>query len=318
MEKKKRNEENKLIAPVHKVAVPTDDVVNETSSHYGIVESFIIALEKVMTKKLYKNLYSVMKNAKEYIPNSHKLGSIRDEKEFFMDEITTLEKRLNAIEDDLNSTRESSNKTLNEEDFDLSKKREEEIIGQKKDIELDYMKKVDESEAYKEKVANREKVFKRKEDKISSTVSKKAEDINKGISKNTESKSPVYALDNKKDEIYKLFKSYVKTDVKIINENVDEMFNILWHMARIEFISLVSVAQTMEKIVKRDEKEREVIEKVNSEFTDEYSSFRYDDEMIYALTKQLRLARQSVAHLSEVTDDNLFHDVFNVDGGENL
>lgn len=310
MDKKDSNKKkDKAIKFVHKIGYANDEVVEITHGHMGIVESFIYSLEKSMTKQFYENLFSVNKIASEYISTALKLDSIRSEKAFFVEQISAREKNIKELDSKIKLLNEELVLTKNEVEYNSVKSFADKLESYKTDDELDYMTEIEKSEKFKASTAKNESRLEKKEEKNTSRSDAKIKKIDSKIQKSTSTKSAIDFMENKKDDIYKTFMANAKTTSKSFNEKLDDMFDILWQLAKDELKYQMAIVVIMKPIIEYHKGQEQLYEK--NKFNDEYFSKEHNVQFYSKLGNALKKARQSKNNLENVRDENLFEDVFN-------
>ena len=310
---KTKNQKNKYkINFVHTVQYSTDDVIKNTDSHLGIVESFVKALEKVMTKQVYKNLFDIQKKSEQYLNDVYPLHRIRSNNGFYLKEIDGLEKYIDILNSEIDNLENELNSSKDEREYSFISKILDDSKDVKKNAELKTMHITDEFEKYKSKEKAREKSLENKENKNFSSTLQNAKIVDKTLSRVVPNSSYLKTFSKSKDKVFNLYKKFISSDEKYFYDNhYDKMFELLWNLAYEEFDALIQVSILMQKAIKHDSDEIQKMKKAESEYRP-YSP-DIDLKLIEEIKKHIRKCNQKRAHLAEITDADAIYEFTNID-----
>lgn len=310
---KSKNTRNKYkINFVHTVQYSTDDVIKKTDSHLGIVESFIKALEKVITKQVYKSLFNIQRKSEQYLNDVYPLHRIRSNNGFYLKEIDGLENYINMLNGDIANLEKELDTSKDEREYSFISKILDDSKNVKKNAELKTMHITDEFEKYKSKEKAREKSLEIRENKNFTSATQNMKIVDKSLSRVGSNNSYIKTFSNSKDKVFEIYKKLISNDDKYFYDNhYDKMFGLLWELAYNEFDALIQVSALMQKAIKHDSDEIQKMKKAESEYRP-YSP-DIDLKLIEEIRKQIIKCNQKRAHLAEITDSDVIYEFTNID-----
>lgn len=310
---KSKNTRNKYkIDFVHTVQYSTDDVINKTDSHLGIVESFIKALEKVITKQVYKSLFNIQRKSEQYLNDVYPLHRIRSNNGFYLKEIDGLENYINMLNGDIANLEKELDTSKDEREYSFISKILNDSKEVKKNAELKTMHITDEFEKYKSKEKAREKSLEIRENKNFTSATQNMKIVDKSLSRVGSNNSYIKTFSNSRDKVFEVYKKLISNDDKYFYDNhYDKMFGLLWELAYNEFDALIQVSALMQKAIKHDSDEIQKMKKAESEYRP-YSP-DIDLKLIEEIREHIIKCNQKRAHLAEITDSDVIYEFTNID-----
>ncbi len=310
---KSKNTRNKYkINFVHTVQYSTDDVIKKTDSHLGIVESFIKALEKVITKQVYKSLFNIQRKSEQYLNDVYPLYRIRSNNGFYLKEIDGLENYINMLNGDIANLEKELDTSKDEREYSFISKILDDSKNVKKNAELKTMHITDEFEKYKSKEKAREKSLEIRENKNFASATQNMKIVDKSLSRVGSNNSYVKTFSNSKDKVFEIYKKLISNDDKYFYDNhYDKMFGLLWELAYNEFDALIQVSALMQKAIKHDSDEIQKMKKAKSEYRP-YSP-DIDLKLIEEIREHIIKCNQKRVHLAEITDSDVIYEFTNID-----
>lgn len=310
---KSKNTRNKYkINFVHTVQYSTDDVIKKTDSHLGIVESFIKALEKVITKQVYKSLFNIQRKSEQYLNDVYPLHKIRSNNGFYLKEIDGLENYINMLNGDIANLEKELDTSKDEREYSFISKILNDSKEVKKNAELKTMHITDEFEKYKSKEKAREKSLEIRENKNFTSATQNMKIVDKSLSRVGSNNSYVKTFSNSRDKVFEVYKKLISNDDKYFYDNhYDKMFGLLWELAYNEFDALIQVSALMQKAIKHDSDEIQKMKKAESEYRP-YSP-DIDLKLIEEIREHIIKCNQKRAHLAEITDSDVIYEFTNID-----
>ena len=310
---KSKNIRNKYkINFVHTVQYSTDDVIKKTDSHLGIVESFIKALEKVITKQVYKSLFNIQRKSEQYLNDVYPLHRIRSNNGFYLKEIDGLENYINMLNGDIANLEKELDTSKDEREYSFISKILNDSKEVKKNAELKTMHITDEFEKYKSKEKAREKSLEIRENKNFTSATQNMKIVDKSLSRVGSNNSYVKTFSNSRDKVFEVYKKLISNDDKYFYDNhYDKMFGLLWELAYNEFDALIQVSALMQKAIKHDSDEIQKMKKAESEYRP-YSP-DIDLKLIEEIREHIIKCNQKRAHLAEITDSDVIYEFTNID-----
>ncbi len=310
---KSKNTRNKYkINFVHTVQYSTDDVIKKTDSHLGIVESFIKALEKVITKQVYKSLFNIQRKSEQYLNDVYPLHKIRSNNGFYLKEIDGLENYINMLNGDIANLEKELDTSKDEREYSFISKILNDSKEVKKNAELKTMHITDEFEKYKSKEKAREKSLEIRENKNFASATQNMKIVDKSLSRVGSNNSYIKTFSNSRDKVFEVYKKLISNDDKYFYDNhYDKMFGLLWELAYNEFDALIQVSALMQKAIKHDSDEIQKMKKAESEYRP-YSP-DIDLKLIEEIREHIIKCNQKRAHLAEITDSDVIYEFTNID-----